>query len=139
MTKVSKKKRNFRHDCQELSAILGKIARTRDIIKRYKCDFSQSNTGLCHNLDAFELCVFQMAQIGERVNLLTDSSREDIESVINIKILIYFRNMIDHDYDRVNKVILQTYIQQTISDKTINKIKDRLKFCKNNCREERHD
>ena len=40
--------------------------------------------------------------------------------------------MIDHDYDSVNRVILQSYIQQIISKEFVDAVEDRIKYCNSN-------
>lgn len=73
-----------------------------------------------------------MAQIGENVKLLTDKSQEALKEAVNIDILKYFRNMIDHNYEKVNKVYLQAYIQSVISDKAIAAVKNQYLYCMRN-------
>lgn len=70
-----------------------------------------------------------MAQIGENVKILTDYSKERMGGIVNVDILKYFRNMIDHDYEKVNKVYLQSYIQVMQSEKAIKQVKDLIKDC----------
>ena len=73
-----------------------------------------------------------MAQIGEKVKLLTDSTKACLNKYFNLDMLVYFRNMIDHDYDSVNRVILQSYIQQIISKEFVDAVEDRIKYCNSN-------
>lgn len=46
-----------------------------------------------------------MAQIGEKIKLLTDSTKADLNQYFNTETLVYFRNMIDHDYDNINRKV----------------------------------
>ena len=72
---------------------------------------------------AFDLCAMYMAQIGEHIKNLTDESQEALKEDMNVDILRYFRNMIDHDYEKVNNQFLKPYIQQVVSPKVEAKIK----------------
>lgn len=78
---------------------------------------------------AFDLCSMYMAQIGENVKNLTDGSQAALSEVIHTDILRYFRNRIDHDYEKVNKPLLQTYIQQMTAPKTMQLIQEQYKAC----------
>lgn len=71
-----------------------------NVMRDFNCNFSQSKNGLCNNKYAFDLCAFYMAQIGEKIKLLTDSTKSEISKTIKIETFVYFRNIIDHDYDR---------------------------------------
>ena len=46
----------------------------------------------------------------------------------------YFRNIIDHDYESANKVILVAYMQNLTSNKFLNTIQKRAKYCLDNKR-----
>ena len=84
--------------------------------------------------DGFDLCSFYLAQFGEKVKLLTDSSKSNLSSVVDLNILKYFRNIIDHDYESVNKLVLQGYIQSLVSNDFRNALISRIKYCKLNKR-----
>ena len=115
--------------------MLANVDSSRDDIKRYGVNFnSTSSCALISNKDAFDLCSFYLAQCGEKVKLLTDSSKHSLSSVVNLNILKYFRNIIDHDYESVNKVVLQGYIQSLVSNEFRNRIIYQIDFCKRNKR-----
>lgn len=69
-----------------------------------------------------------MAQIGEDVKLLTDDTRMSL-SFIDAKILTYFRNIVDHANEKVDKVVLKAYIFSMIHKNAIAEIKQRIKYC----------
>ena len=86
--------------------MLSNVNDARDTIERYNVSFiSTASNALCKNKDAFNLCAFYLAQFGEKVKLLTDQSKAELSKVVNLDILKYFRNIIDHDYENVNKEI----------------------------------
>lgn len=116
-------------DIQVLTYILRNQMQIKSVMKDFNCDFSQTSKSVIHNKYAFDLCSMYMAQIGENVKILSDYSKERMGDIVNVDVLKYFRNMIDHDYEKVNKVYLQSYIQVMQSEKAIEKIKDLIKDC----------
>lgn len=73
-----------------------------------------------------------MAQIGENIKLLTDDSKAELNSYVSINKLKYFRNMIDHDYEKVNKEHLTAYIKIVTSNVVIDATKKRWRYCIDN-------
>lgn len=74
-----------------------------------------SNTNnLENNKMAFDLCAFYMSQIGEAAKLLTDETKESFH-YFNADCTKYFRNIVDHIYEKVNKTYLKAYIFSTIA------------------------
>lgn len=127
--------KSYKRDIQVLLKMLVNVDNARDVIKRFKLTFNSSaQNALYRNKDAFDLCSFYLAQFGEKVKLLTDASRDDLSKVVDLNILKYFRNIIDHDYESVNKVILQGYIQSLVSNEFRNAIINRIEYCKINKR-----
>ena len=51
-----------------------------------------------------------MAQFGEKIKLLTDSSKDYLNKYADLGVMKYFRNVIDHDYESVNKAVLASYL-----------------------------
>lgn len=121
--------KNYSRDMQILTYILKNQVKIKDALKDFNCDFSNTNRGITNHKYAFDLCSMYMAQIGENVKLLSDNSREALKEVCDLNILKYFRNMIDHDYEKVNKSYLQAYIQLIITDKAINIVRNQIKEC----------
>lgn len=91
--------KSYKRDIQILMKILQNQTKIANAVKRFDCNRN--------NLDeddmAFDLCAFYMAQIGEEAKLLTDDSKAAL-TCINTDILKSFRNMIDHTYEKVNRV-----------------------------------
>jgi len=128
-------KRTINTDVQLLAKILANQEKIKSVLKKFDCN--ERNLDAPDNYMAFDLCAMYMAQIGEAVKLLSDDTVNNIHS-INIKILSYFRNMIDHVYEKVNKTVLKGYIFSTISDRTMKEFKDILKNCQNEIKNNIH-
>lgn len=127
--------KNLSRDTQVLMKILSNIKSIQGVIKNFRCDYSQTQQGLYNNQYAFDLCAFYMAQIGEKMKLLTDETYANLNKVVSLQNIQYFRNMIDHDYDNINKVMLQAYIQQVASPQFVDCIKNRINYCIHNKKE----
>lgn len=70
-----------------------------------------------------------MAQIGEKVKGLTDGTYAELDKSANLNNFRYFRNMIDHSYENVNRVMLQAYVQQVSSNMFYAAVKNRVNYC----------
>lgn len=122
--------KNLSRDAQILLRICKYQENIKGVINDFRCDFTQQpNSSLAYNKYAFDLCALYMAQIGESVKLLTEDTKKELSKVINLDILRYFRNVIDHDYENVNKVLLQAYVQNIISREFVDAVKIRYKYC----------
>lgn len=97
--------KSYAKDIQLLLAILLNQDNIRKVIERFGCN--QNN--LEKDSMAFDLCSFYMAQIGESAKLLTEESKSAL-SCLDAGILKYFRNQIDHVYEKVNKAYLKPFI-----------------------------
>ena len=117
-----------------LASILKNQNKIECVMRDFNCDFSQSYSSVANNVYAFDLCAMYMAQIGESTKLLTDETKNIVSKEIDLNILRYFRNMIDHDYDKINKPYLQAYIQLMISSNVKKVLKDRYIYCAKNKR-----
>ena len=116
--------KNYSRDVQVLTYILRNQMKIRTAAERMGCKIdADAKNSILYDEQAFDLCAMYMAQIGENVKLLSDETKADLSTVINVDILKYFRNMIDHDYEKVNKTFLLPYIQLTQSQKTIEYVK----------------
>ncbi len=103
-------------DIQELTYILKNQKKNTEAIKRMNVSLdSAAKNCILGDEMVFDLCSMYMAQIGESVKQLTDDTREKLNASIDTKILEYFRNRIDHRYEKINKTILLPYIQQAQS------------------------
>ena len=98
------------------------------VLKDFDCELSASSTKALYKSEyGFDLCAMYMAQIGENVNHLTEETKADVSKYIDIGTLKYFRNLIDHSYEKVKKSLLQAYIQAVISPECVKGVRDILK------------
>ncbi len=95
--------------------------------------FNCNSNNLAQNKLAFDLCSMYMSQLGEAAKLLTDATKESFK-YLNIKSLVYFRNSINHSYEKINKVYLQSYIFNAISKQCREEVNNRIAFCMKNKR-----
>jgi uncharacterized protein with HEPN domain len=119
--------KSYSKDIQLLMTILKNQKKIEDTISHFGCN--QAN--LEKNDMAFDLCAFYMAQIGEATKLLTDDTKASIKC-LDTNMLKAFRNMIDHTYEKVNKIYLKAYIFSIILPEAKKEIKDRIRFCNEN-------
>ncbi len=115
---------NKGRDIQVLTYILKNQMKIRSAVERLGASLNSSaSNSILQDEQAFDLCAMYMAQIGENVKLLTDESKDSLSETISLDVLKYFRNMIDHDYEKINKSFLLPYIESTQSDKAISAVK----------------
>lgn len=122
--------KSLSRDISVLTKMLSNVTDVRTVIKDGNFTFGSDRRALYNNKFAFDLCSFYMAQFGEKVKLLTDSSRDDLCKVADLSTIKYFRNLIDHDYESANKQVLQAYIQVLSSDKILRAITNRIMYCR---------
>ena len=122
--------KSYAKDIQLLLAILRNQDNIKKVIERFNCN--QNN--LEKDTMAFDLCSFYMAQIGESAKLLTEESKSAL-TCLDAGILKYFRNQIDHVYEKVNKAYLKPFIFAVISKEAMKEVKDRIKYCTNQTKE----
>ena len=128
---------NISRDKYVLSCILKNQLKIQKVIKEFNCDFSQTTKSVIHNEFAFDLCAMYMAQIGENVKLLTEDSKQEIAKIVDINTLRRFRNIIDHDYEKINKILLQPYIELMCSKDAVNVVKNQYQICDSLLKENR--
>lgn len=116
--------KSYSKDIQLLMKILQNQDKIDKAIKTFNCN--QNN--LDKNDMAFDLCAFYMSQIGEAAKLLTDKTKQSFK-YFDADCTKYFRNMVDHVYEKVNRSYLKAYIFSTISKETVAEIKERIKYC----------
>lgn len=116
-------------DIQLLTKIAMNQEKIKNVLKTFNCD----SHNIIYNEMAFDLCSFYMSQIGEAANHLTDSTKKSFK-YFDSSCTYYFRNKVDHVYEKVNKVYIKTYIFSTISNETVKEIRERIAYCKQNSR-----
>lgn len=94
----------------------------KDVIKYFNCN--ESNLENCKY--AFDLCAMYMAQIGEAAKMLSIEQKNSF-SYFDWKTTSYFRNMIDHVYEKANPKLLKAYIYQMISSEVVSEISNSIK------------
>lgn len=119
-------KKSYKKDIQVLYRINQNQYKIIDAINRCQCNPKDFHNDTL----VFDACAFYMAQIGEDIKLLTDNTKQSFQ-YLDVKTLVYFRNMVDHTYEKVNKQVLKAYIQNMVDNKTIAEIQDRIKYCIN--------
>lgn len=132
--KKYKTTKSLGRDANVIIKIVENVNNIRGFILQSKCDFSNTPKGLANNVYSFDLCAFYMAQIGEKVKLLTDATIDDLSKVVNLRACIKFRNLIDHDYENLNRAVLVPYIQLVASNEFLKALQDRYKYCLSNKR-----
>ncbi len=121
--------KSYSKDIQLLNKILNNQQNIKNAIKHFECN--QNN--LENSKMAFDLCSFYMSQIGEAAKLLTDQTKQSFK-YFDADCTKYFRNMIDHVYEKMNRKYLTAYIFEIITDDAVSEIKNRIKFCLDNAK-----
>lgn len=117
--------KSYSKDIQLLLKISEHQHKIAGVLKDFKCTEKDLDT----NTYAFDLCALYMSQIGEASKYLTDDTKQSFR-YFDPSITSYFRNMIDHIYEKVNKKYLKAYIFGMIKDEAMKEVIDRIKFCR---------
>lgn len=123
--------KSYSKDIQLLMKILKNQQNIKEVITQFNCN----SINIEKNKFAFDLCAFYIAQIGEAVKLLTDDTKQSLEH-FDADTTKYFRNMVDHVYEKVNKTVLKGYIFDMISNYAIKEIKERIKYCNEHAKDD---
>ena len=122
--------KSLSRDYQVLLKMIENVNSARDVIKRYSVDFNaKSQRYIARSKDALDLCSFYMTQFGEKIKLLTDGSKDYLNAYADLGIMKYFRNIIDHDYESVNKAVLASYLSILVSNQFLSALQERAKYC----------
>ena len=95
--------KNKSRDKALILTILKNQQKIKDAIKFFKC----TEYNLDQNDMAFDLCAMYMAQIGESAKLLTDETKSNL-TTFDWRTIKYFRDFIDHVYEKINKKNVKT-------------------------------
>lgn len=115
--------------------LLMKILQNQDKIKNVLRDFNCNEKNLDQSQYGFDLCAMYMSQIGVASKYLTDDTKQSFKN-FDPSITGYFRNMIDHVYEKVNKAVLKAYVFNMVKPDVIKEVKDRIIFCSEHAKEE---
>lgn len=117
-------------DIQVLLKILTYMEKIQNVLERNVCktsmDFSQ-------NEDCMDICSFCILQIDSLSRQLTVDSYKAL-NFISTGNMIPVRNMIAHDYVRLNKQVLYTFVQECCSSNSFSQVKNRIQYCQKNKR-----
>lgn len=80
---------------------------------------------------AIDSCAFYLSQIGELAKSLTEDSALFLynATTIDLKLLVYCRNMIDHDYTHMNRSLLIMYLRIILSKDFTCLVANRIDYC----------
>ena len=122
---------SYSRDVALLLSIMKNQKKIKDVVSRFDVSFEQkAKNFICNDEMAFDLCAMYMAQIGEEVKHLTTESKNELSKTLDTSVLYQFRNMIDHTYEKVNKIMLSAYIEKAVRSETVKAVRDRAEYCK---------
>ena len=122
---------SYSRDVALLLSIMKNQKKIKDVVSRFDVSFEQkAKNFICNDEMAFDLCAMYMAQIGEEVKHLTTESKNELSKTLDTSVLYQFRNMIDHTYEKVNKIMLSAYIEKAVRVETVKVVRDRAEYCK---------
>ena len=122
---------SYSRDVALLLSIMKNQKKIKDVVSRFNVSFEQKDKNfICNDEMVFDLCAMYMAQIGEEVKHLTTESKNNLNNTLDTSVLYQFRNMIDHTYEKVNKIMLSAYIEKAVRTETIKVVRDRVEYCK---------
>ena len=112
-------------DIQVLLKILTYMDKMKDALKRYQCKTSSEFAG---NENCMDICSFCILQIDSLSRQLTTDSYQAI-NFISTGNLVPVRNMIAHDYIKLNRQVLYSFVQDCIQHRNFDQVKNRIKYC----------
>ena len=115
-------------DIQILLKILTYIEKMKDVLKRFKC---KTSSEFAQNEDCMDICSFCVLQIDSLSRQLTDDSYKAI-NFISTGNLVPVRNMIAHDYVKLNRQVLYSFVQDCCGSGSFEQIRNRIKYCQDN-------
>ena len=117
-------------DVQVLLKIMTYMNKIQDVLKRHNC---KTSSDFVTNEDCMDICSFCILQIDSLSRQLTTESYKSLY-FISTGNLIPVRNMIAHDYIKLNKQVLYSFVVDCCSDQSFQQVKDRIKYCQENKR-----
>lgn len=117
-------------DVQVLLKILTYMNKMQDVLSRFKC---KSSSDFALNEDCMDICSFCILQIDSLSRQLTAESYKAL-NFISTGNLIPVRNMIAHDYIKLNRQVLYSFVTECCSKQSFLQIKSRIKYCQENKR-----
>lgn len=123
--------KNLSRDLAVLIKIKENIHKIRSTLKMFNCSSQQAfiaGNDMCR-----DLCSFYILQINSLGAQLTKESYESISFLCG-GTMIPVRNMIAHDYTRLNLPLLFSFVLTVASDFSIKEVDSRIVYCKRNKR-----
>lgn len=117
-------------DVQVLLKIMTYMNKIQDVLKRHNC---KTSSEFVTNEDCMDICSFCILQIDSLSRQLTSESYKAL-NFISTGNLIPVRNMIAHDYIKLNRQVLYSFVVDCCSDQSFQQVKDRIKYCQENKR-----
>lgn len=117
-------------DIQILLKILTYMEKIKNVLERNAC---QSSMDFSQNEDCMDICSFCVLQIDSLSRQLTTDSYKSL-NFISTGNMIPVRNMIAHDYIRLNKQILYAFVQECCNSSSFSQVKNRIQYCQINKR-----
>jgi len=112
-------------DVQVLLKILNYLDKMNNTLKRYHC---RTSSEFVANEDCMDLCAFCILQIDSLSRQLTADSYQAI-NFISTGNLVPVRNMIAHDYIKLNRQVLYSFVQDCCQRNSSEQIRNRIKYC----------
>lgn len=112
-------------DVQILLKILNYLDKMNNTLKRYHC---RTSSEFVANEDCMDLCAFCILQIDSLSRQLTVDSYQAI-NFISTGNLVPVRNMIAHDYIKLNRQVLYSFVQDCCQRNSFEQIRNRIKYC----------
>lgn len=127
--------KSLKNDISYLYKILEHQNNITNMLKDFNVSLKPASKNyICNNKYATDLAALYISQIGEAVGYLTDDSKNILRQIFSVEMIKYFRNRIDHAYEKVNTTYLVPYIESVISNRAIETVKQRIIYCNNNKR-----
>lgn len=117
-------------DVQVLLKIMTYMNKIQDVLKRHNC---KTSSEFVANEDCMDICSFCILQIDSLSRQLTTESYKSL-NFISTGNLIPVRNMIAHDYIKLNRQVLYSFVVDCCSDLSYQQLKERIKYCQENKR-----
>lgn len=115
-------------DVQVLLKILNYLDKMNNTLKRYHC---RTSSEFVANEDCMDLCAFCILQIDSLSRQLTADSYQAIH-FISTGNLVPVRNMIAHDYIKLNRQVLYSFVQDCCQSNSSEQVRNRIKYCQEN-------
>ncbi len=122
--------KSMARDIQILLKILTYVEKMKNVLKRYQC---RTSAEFAENEDCMDICSFCILQIDSLSRQLTKDSYEAV-NFISTGNLVPVRNMIAHDYIKLNRQVLYSFVQDCCQKNSFEQVRDRIKYCQENKR-----